>query len=273
MPVRQAVDSQRTADQTREEDRFMGSLMETQAAPQGGSLNIPQQGPRDAQKDSEMELAKAAMEFHQRKNPLRKFLKGEPKALGVIQIMIGLMNFSLGNILDHTFLNQIGQPFLFHSGYTFWGPAFFILSGSLSIAAENRTTKGLVKSSLGLNIVSVLVSGMGIYLLLGSLGNIYSIYQHYTTEPDVYPVGFSILFGINGLLLVFTFLEFIIAITLAGFGCPATCCNQGEVTILMPFSPYMQEVPTAETPKEGIVIRGSNADGDKFPGSHAHHDI
>ncbi|XP_072494850.1 membrane-spanning 4-domains subfamily A member 8-like isoform X4 [Notamacropus eugenii] len=212
MPVRQAVDSQRTADQTREEDRFMGSLMETQAAPQGGSLNIPQQGPRDAQKDSEMELAKAAMEFHQRKNPLRKFLKGEPKALGV-------------------------------------------------------------KSSLGLNIVSVLVSGMGIYLLLGSLGNIYSIYQHYTTEPDVYPVGFSILFGINGLLLVFTFLEFIIAITLAGFGCPATCCNQGEVTILMPFSPYMQEVPTAETPKEGIVIRGSNADGDKFPGSHAHHDI
>ncbi|XP_072494851.1 membrane-spanning 4-domains subfamily A member 4A-like isoform X5 [Notamacropus eugenii] len=180
MPVRQAVDSQRTADQTREEDRFMGSLMETQAAPQGGSLNIPQQGPRDAQKDSEMELAKAAMEFHQRKNPLRKFLKGEPKALG------------------------------------------FILSGSLSIAAENRTTKGL---------------------------------------------------GINGLLLVFTFLEFIIAITLAGFGCPATCCNQGEVTILMPFSPYMQEVPTAETPKEGIVIRGSNADGDKFPGSHAHHDI
>ncbi|XP_072494849.1 membrane-spanning 4-domains subfamily A member 4A-like isoform X3 [Notamacropus eugenii] len=222
MPVRQAVDSQRTADQTREEDRFMGSLMETQAAPQGGSLNIPQQGPRDAQKDSEMELAKAAMEFHQRKNPLRKFLKGEPKALGVIQIMIGLMNFSLGNILDHTFLNQIGQPFLFHSGYTFWGPAFFILSGSLSIAAENRTTKGL---------------------------------------------------GINGLLLVFTFLEFIIAITLAGFGCPATCCNQGEVTILMPFSPYMQEVPTAETPKEGIVIRGSNADGDKFPGSHAHHDI
>ncbi|XP_072494848.1 membrane-spanning 4-domains subfamily A member 4A-like isoform X2 [Notamacropus eugenii] len=231
MPVRQAVDSQRTADQTREEDRFMGSLMETQAAPQGGSLNIPQQGPRDAQKDSEMELAKAAMEFHQRKNPLRKFLKGEPKALG------------------------------------------FILSGSLSIAAENRTTKGLVKSSLGLNIVSVLVSGMGIYLLLGSLGNIYSIYQHYTTEPDVYPVGFSILFGINGLLLVFTFLEFIIAITLAGFGCPATCCNQGEVTILMPFSPYMQEVPTAETPKEGIVIRGSNADGDKFPGSHAHHDI
>uniref|UniRef100_A0A4X2JY82 Uncharacterized protein n=2 Tax=Vombatus ursinus TaxID=29139 RepID=A0A4X2JY82_VOMUR len=242
--------------------------MESQATSQGTVLTIPQPGPRDAQQGSGMEPVKATMQFYQRKKPLEKFLIGEPKALGVVQIMIGLINFSLGILLDLIFHKQLGLHFLFYSGYTFWGPAFFILSGSLSIAAENRTTKGMVESSLGLNIVSAIVSGIGFYLLLGSLGTTLTFFHLYATESDVYPMTFSILLGINILLLVFTFLEFTIAIALSGFGCHVTCCNQGGVTLVMPFSPYVQEAPTADTHKEGLVIQGSDADEDKSPGSH-----
>ncbi|XP_052045560.1 membrane-spanning 4-domains subfamily A member 4D-like isoform X2 [Apodemus sylvaticus] len=100
-----------------------------------------------------------------------EFLKGEPKVLGVVQVMIALINLSLGTIiLTNIFAEPIISVVLLAP---IWGPIMFIVSGSLSIAAGVKTTKSLVISSLTLNTISSVLAAtasiMGIVsLALGS---------------------------------------------------------------------------------------------------------
>ncbi|XP_036427246.1 membrane-spanning 4-domains subfamily A member 15-like isoform X3 [Colossoma macropomum] len=65
--------------------------------------------------------------------PLQKFLKGEPKALGIVQIMIGLLTFLLGILITYY------RPALSaYSGIVFWGALVYISTGSLAVSASNK---------------------------------------------------------------------------------------------------------------------------------------
>ncbi|XP_072494821.1 membrane-spanning 4-domains subfamily A member 4A-like isoform X1 [Notamacropus eugenii] len=206
------------------------------------------------------------------KASLQKFLKGEPKALGTVQIMIALMNFSLGMVLILISSDPYRREvFLFYTGYIFWGTAFFIISGSLTIAAENRTTNTLIQSSLAMNIVSSVVAGLGIIFFAVNLvmsDHILYYYCHQEGYYDSCALGQSILLGINFILLILTVLEFIISLTISGFGCKASCCVQSGVTVFMPPPPYMPENPAAEACKGGTKLQSPVADTSAFPGSH-----
>uniref|UniRef100_A0A4X2L1Y8 Membrane spanning 4-domains A4A n=1 Tax=Vombatus ursinus TaxID=29139 RepID=A0A4X2L1Y8_VOMUR len=165
------------------------------------------------------------VQFYKSKAPVQKFLKGEPKVLGAIQIMIALMNFSLGMVFILVSMNSHAvETFLFYTGYVFWGTAFFIISGSLSIAAENRTTNTLIQSSLAMNIVSSVVAGLGIIFF--SFNLVMFAYSHYyycrqEGYHDVCVFGHSLLLGSNGFLLILNVLEFAVSLGVSAFGCNA----------------------------------------------------
>ncbi|XP_074087503.1 membrane-spanning 4-domains subfamily A member 4A-like isoform X2 [Macrotis lagotis] len=193
--------------------------------------SFPQTGPISIPQGSTV----IPIQPYQWKPSLEKFLKGEPKALGTVQIMIALINLGLGMIISFTPWNSYRfNFFLWYTGYIFWGSAFFIVSGSLSIAAANRTTRSLILSSLIMNIISSVVAGLGI-------------------------IFYSINMGSNIFLLILTILELAISNVISGFSCKTICCVQNGVTIFMPPHTYGPENSAAEVSKGGTVFQSPDA--------------
>ncbi|XP_015676670.1 membrane-spanning 4-domains subfamily A member 15 [Protobothrops mucrosquamatus] len=174
------------------------------------------------------------------KGPMERFLSAEAKVLGAIQIMIGLIHIGFGAVAICLTLYPFYYLFLSVIGcYPFWGGIFFISSGSLCVAAVNRPNRGLVKSSVGLNITSAIMAVVGIILYLCELifnsPNFRHIYINNTEDLDITTIE-NVSYGFSSLLLLFSLLEFCIAVSLAHFGCQATCCSDAQPTML--FVPY-----------------------------------
>ncbi|OWK17265.1 hypothetical protein Celaphus_00013461, partial [Cervus elaphus hippelaphus] len=104
-----------------------------------------------------------------------------------VQILIGLIHLGFGGVLLMVRRGHVGMLFI-EGGVPFWGGACFIISGSLSVAAEKNHTSCL-NSWLALTV------GLG--------------------PQDVGR-------GYLAVLTIFTILEFFIAVIATHFGCQAT---------------------------------------------------
>lgn len=147
------------------------------------------------------------------------FRKGQPKALGVVQIMIGLvmLTFGITAVFYHVSFGVV-------SGIFAWGSLIFISAGSVAVAAETQLSPCLIYASLVLNIIASIVSGIG--MILHTLD---AVVWNGTNDYDQYHYsGFSIV------LALFQALEFFVSIISAGLTCKATCkCCGAEPQVLI----------------------------------------
>ncbi|XP_057585862.1 membrane-spanning 4-domains subfamily A member 8-like [Hippopotamus amphibius kiboko] len=164
--------------------------------------------------------------------PAQRALK-EGKVLGAIQILIGLVHFSIGSVMATVLWSYI--TISFYRGFPFWGGILFIMSGSFSVSAEKYpTSSGLLNGSCTLNIISAISSLVGIILL--SLDLIYT--NIYITPLHLVPphlVWFQIPgMATSGVLLIFCLLEFCIASAAAHFGLQLFRYKRNNVGVVYP---------------------------------------
>ncbi|CAI5781327.1 membrane-spanning 4-domains subfamily A member 4A-like [Podarcis lilfordi] len=149
---------------------------------------------------------------------MKKFYRGEPLALGITQILIGIMQVGLGAAF-HT------VPYYYRHAYIvtevpIWSGILYIISGSLSVAAARNPKIPLVKGMLGMNVVSSVAAGIGIIFLCFSMGD-----YHWHRK--------NMLYGILAVFLVFNILAFCIAISTSAFGCKTVCQENYTETVVV----------------------------------------
>nr|XP_055054026.1 membrane-spanning 4-domains subfamily A member 15-like [Misgurnus anguillicaudatus] len=166
--------------------------------------------------------------------PLQGFLKVQPKTLGSVQIVTGVVTL-LTNIVLTTQVPNYALPVL---SVNFLGSFIYIMAGSLSVVVENKLHSCVVKASLGMNVVSAIIAGAAIILISFQLEFVkhWGYFYRYASEDFTKSLDEDLLSdfqvlgrGIIGILLVFSILQFILSIVISGFACKATCDTNSSV--------------------------------------------
>ncbi|XP_023784192.1 membrane-spanning 4-domains subfamily A member 12-like [Cyanistes caeruleus] len=123
----------------------------------------------------------------------------------------------------------------------------FIISGCLSIGAEKSPTECAVKGSQTMNVISAIFALLGIVAFIVDL-NLNGLYR---SNFNYY--SYLVLLAGNGIsivLLIFTILEFCIAVATANFWCRATRLSSNEAMLIVPSATRVDlAVPPAELPQ------------------------
>ncbi|XP_028837494.1 membrane-spanning 4-domains subfamily A member 4A-like [Denticeps clupeoides] len=202
---------------------------------------------------------------------LGKFLKGEPKALGTVEIMIGVIMLLFAIVIAIK-----SEGVVLYSGIMFWGAIIYIIAGSLSVAAEKNLNQCLVKASLGMNIVSSIVAGTAIILhsvdfiiLISGYYNCNGSYECFQLE-DMYQTR---ALGTNSVMLILAVLEAIVSIYVSAFGCRATCTSSPQPQTLYIPGSMPGPMPISTIPVSGLnTSETTNLPPYSFINSNLEHD-
>lgn len=188
--------------------------------------------------------------------PAQRVLK-KGQVLGAIQILIGLVHIGLGSIMIINIFSHY-VPISLYGGFPFWGGIWFIISGSLSVAAETQPNSPcLLSGSVGLNIFSAICSAVGIMLFITDMcvagGYFYPSHEYWNVRTYM---------AISGVLLIFCLLELCIASVSSHFGCQVACCHyNNNAGVVIPnvytTNPVVFPEPPNPIPSYSDVVRDS----------------
>ncbi|XP_047909068.1 membrane-spanning 4-domains subfamily A member 12-like isoform X1 [Anser cygnoides] len=185
--------------------------------------------------------------------------KGKNRVMGTIQIMTGFMHIGFGIVL--TTLTNVYTSVFVIGEIPFLGGVSFIISGCLSIGAEKSPTECAVKGSQAMNVISAIFALLGIVAFIVDL-NLNGLYRsgfdYYSylvllslgSADGAFPTLELAGNGISIVLLIFTILEFCIAVATANFWCRATRLSSNEAMLIVPSATRADlAVPPAELPQ------------------------
>ncbi|XP_067915910.1 membrane-spanning 4-domains subfamily A member 15-like [Heterodontus francisci] len=153
----------------------------------------------------------ATIQLCQQQKPLQKFLKGEPKALGVTLIMLGIIQCGFSFPLHfgrQTQMTVVGAPW--------WMAVLLIVSGSLAIVCDRDPNKPRVTACLATNILTAIAAGLAIIIYSVDLATWKYIHYNERKHDRDYLL---LTYGIKVILFVFLVSGFIINLVLSVMCC------------------------------------------------------
>ncbi|XP_078528087.1 membrane-spanning 4-domains subfamily A member 4A-like isoform X2 [Lissotriton helveticus] len=154
-----------------------------------------------------------------------RFLRGEPKALGVVQILLGMMLIALGALL----LNNPITGVYPYSGLPFWGATFVRGSMAMNIVSTIITLPAIIITSLDILLGSMNLSESSAcdISIPGNDGQSCRSYQAGLVAQQR---------GVAALALILNTLELCITLSTSIFACKAVCqcCGASKVTQSQP---------------------------------------
>ncbi|CAB1338547.1 unnamed protein product, partial [Coregonus sp. 'balchen'] len=115
--------------------------------------------------------------------PLHRFMRGEPKSIGIVMLFMGSSLFILGIPMRLDTLTSSADTFT-----AFWLGILFIIPGLLYVLAENNPSKQLVTASLALSIISMLGVTVAFFEFLKGIvemRHVYDYYDHYHYDNNI----------------------------------------------------------------------------------------
>ncbi|KAF7711060.1 membrane-spanning 4-domains subfamily A member 15-like [Silurus meridionalis] len=141
-------------------------------------------------------------------------VKESPKALGTVQMMIGVVIFFFGDVLKN-----IVNGVTVHSYITYWGSICFICTGALSVSSVDWRKQCVMKATLVMNVFSVVSAVLAVILFSIDLGP--SSFRAILCKPCFYQLSMYYcqlqlkqVLGTIGVLLVFSLLEILVSIAM-----------------------------------------------------------
>ncbi|XP_066493508.1 membrane-spanning 4-domains subfamily A member 15-like [Tiliqua scincoides] len=146
--------------------------------------------------------------------PIKSIKSTLTKALGVVQIVLGVTHISFGIAL--TAAQEDQQTLTVKSGVYFWIGVLLLVSGSLLVEIENRERVSLMKISFAINFV-IIVAALVAIVLHGveiaqrvKKGTV-CVQSHYSDH--CFDHSQRLTYGLNAVFIILSVLELSIAVT------------------------------------------------------------
>ncbi|XP_062864921.1 membrane-spanning 4-domains subfamily A member 15 [Trichomycterus rosablanca] len=160
--------------------------------------------------------------------PLHRFLRGEPKIIGIVLLSIGLCLFmfaipSRGGVMESSTDN-----------YTpFWLGILYSICGILYILSERQIHKKIVTASFALSIIAILGTILGTILYIKTIitQNQMYYYGHYDLAPD--GVQFLMLNSLEAVFLFHSLVAGVILIAMSVFARLALRSSHTQMFVVM----------------------------------------
>ncbi|KAK3523332.1 hypothetical protein QTP86_029496 [Hemibagrus guttatus] len=166
--------------------------------------------------------------------PLHRFLRGEPKTVGIILLFIGLCLFLFGIPLKVDILETSS-----HSYSPFWLGILYFICGILYIQSERNTTKKIVTISLAFSIIALLGTIVAIIIFIQSLDSYSHMYQYpYKDDNETVTMQHYMQFySMEAVLLSHSLVAGVILITMSVFARLALRSSNTQMFVVMRYPP------------------------------------
>ncbi|KAL4640880.1 hypothetical protein GN956_G11254 [Arapaima gigas] len=170
--------------------------------------------------------------------PLHRFIRGEPKSIGIVMLFLGGSQFLVGIPMKLDITESSA-----HYYTAFWLGIMFIISGILYILSDQNVSKKMVTASLGVTIISIIGSVVAFFFFLAAIfrssdfdAHYYYVLDYYNSTAEDYTwrlYHVTQILCLESLLLIYCIVGGFILITMSAFARAGLRSSRTQAIVIM----------------------------------------